>query len=120
MTAPLAAGVAPARLEFGGGQPDVALAEGRNQLGRLAPPENTVMIPDGNVARKHVEIGVEPDGSAWIENLTVQANSDSLAVNPVFVNDTEITQVTRLASGDEIRLGSTGDTRFRFVTGGRS
>jgi hypothetical protein len=71
----------------------------RTTLGRLGRYADTV-LPYPNVSRTHTNIGVEPDGKAWIEPLKA-------AVNGTFLNDREIVAPDKrdLRNKDALRLG---------------
>ena len=73
---------------------EIPLAEGENLIGR--DPEATVRIDIGGVSRRHAKIVVE-GGSAILEDLGSK--------NGTYLRGRRVQKPTRLAHGDEIRIG---------------
>jgi DNA-binding winged helix-turn-helix (wHTH) protein len=95
----------PAGLRFKLETPDgeIPLAEGENLIGR--DPESTVRIDIGGVSRRHAKIVV--DGA----DVTLE---DLGSKNGTYLRGRRVEKPTRLAHGDEIRIGHKV-ARFRFV-----
>ncbi len=91
------------RLRFG--TPDsgaVTVARGDSLvLGRdpVASPASSLLTPFDNVSRRHALVGVNADGTAWIEDLG--------STNGTYVNGRPVPPKTRarLRDGDQLRLG---------------
>lgn len=82
---------------------EIALAEGANLIGR--DPQATVRIDIGGVSRRHAKIVV--DGA----DVTLE---DLGSKNGTYLRGRRVQKPTRLAHGDEIRIGHKV-ARFRFV-----
>jgi len=82
---------------------EIPLADGENLIGR--DPEATIRIDIGGVSRRHAKIVVE-GGSATLEDLGSK--------NGTYLRGRRVQKPTRLAHGDEIRIGHKV-ARFRFV-----
>jgi hypothetical protein len=75
----------------------VSVALGRDPA---TSPAATTLAGFGNISRQHAKVGVDPDGSAWVE--------DTRSMNGTFVNGEQVPPATRrrLRDGDELRLAS--------------
>jgi hypothetical protein len=105
------------RITFAGSGRAETLYDGVTRIGRLGPPDNDIVINETHVSRRHAEIFTGGDGRVHIRNLSLDQESQSRRENPVFVNGTQIAGDTPLNDGDEIRMGQSGDTRFRIALG---
>ncbi|MFI6264704.1 FHA domain-containing protein [Micromonospora sp. NPDC051006] len=65
-------------------------------------PTVDVVVHDPHLSRRHAEVWLAPDGAAL---------RDLDSTNGTWLNDQRISEVTRLADGDVIRLGRT-ELRF--------
>ena len=72
------------------------LKPGKTSVGRKA--ENDVTIPEESASRRHAELTLNAEGNS----LTVR---DLGSTNGTFVNRERLSQVRRLSTGDEIRIG---------------
>ena len=79
------------------------LAVGVNSVGRL--PDNTVVLKDEHVSRRHCAIVIHRDGRCELHDIASK--------NGTFINGKKLEGPTRLNSGDEIRMC---DLRLVFVT----
>jgi hypothetical protein len=110
---PGAAGKSIGRITFSGTGRVETLRDGVTRIGRLGPPDNDIVVNETHVSRRHAEIFSGGDGSVCIRNLSLDGASQSRRENPIFVNGAQIEGDTVLTDGDEIRLASIGDTRFK-------
>ncbi|WP_428966173.1 FHA domain-containing protein [Micromonospora fluostatini] len=79
---------------------------GRAELGRQGP-YGRLFRPYPNVSRRHAVVGVEPDGTAWIEPFATP--------NGTFVNGEEVEPVRRpLTAGDRVRLARDAEGTVRL------
>lgn len=72
-------------------------------LGR-DPEDAQIIIEDPSVSRKHIALRSTPGGIV-VENLS--------ETSPILINDEEITEPTRLKSGDSLKIG---DGYYRFLS----
>jgi hypothetical protein len=89
-------------LRFGGAG-DVTVGRGAAvELGRdpEVSPAAATLGRFGNVSRRHARVGMDGDGSAWVE--------DAGSMNGTFLNGEQLPPATRrrLRDGDELRLAS--------------
>jgi DNA-binding winged helix-turn-helix (wHTH) protein len=82
---------------------EIPLTEGENLIGR--DPEATVRIDIGGVSRRHARIVIE-GADVTLEDLGSK--------NGTYLRESRVHKPTRLAHGDEIRIGHKV-ARFRFV-----
>lgn len=101
------------RLRFGSAG-DVTVARGATvALGRdpAVSPAAATLGRFGNVSRRHARVGMDGDGSAWVE--------DAGSMNGTFVNGDQLPPATRrrLRDGDELRLASDVVAEVTLLTG---
>jgi len=87
---------------------EVALLPGENVIGREGA--DVIHIKSTSVSRRHARILIDADGAA-IEDLGSK--------NGTFVNDCPVTGMTRLSSGDQVRIASLLFT-FRLLPASQS
>lgn len=89
----------PSRFWLMGRELRFVLVEGENVVGRAADAH--IRIPSNRVSRRHARIVVDGD-SVTVEDLGSK--------NGVFVGEAQVNEPTRLAHGDELRLGQMAAT----------
>ena len=78
-----------------GSTAEVALAPGENVIGREG--DGIIVVKSSTVSRRHARITLDPSG-AMVEDLGSK--------NGTYVNDRRLEVPTRIADGDQIRIGS--------------
>jgi pSer/pThr/pTyr-binding forkhead associated (FHA) protein len=78
-----------------GSTAEIALMAGENVLGREG--SDVILLKSSTVSRRHVRIVIGTD-AAVVEDLGSK--------NGTFVNDERLTGPTRIADGDQVRIGS--------------